>query len=387
MGNNKTAIAIFKITITILTCFSSIQANPVTGQENQRQGEFVFDLEYQSTGFDVPIQINTYRGTFEKEPSLDSSDILRGQLQTGTDEKEYTGFICDKRAGKIYLDLNHNLDLTDDPEGISTSESIGPYQTFPNTTVDMQFGSVAVKFMVNITIYDFAPLGYYSTVRSGFKGTIELYGKQWQMGVADNMNGKLNRSDSLYILPTVADFDLVRTTAQLFVSETIFLDGHCYNLSFEYKEGDSGPLLEATFTETERPMGRLNIEGKLIKYLAAEADSLTAVFESPEKTISIPAGNYHIRRLFLDGGQAGLFQARTITSLNIKEGEISELKAGAPLNHSVNLSRTGNVFKLNYELLDAGGESYNSLRRPDLPPILTIYKGDKKIGGGRFEYG
>jgi len=105
MGNNKTAIAIFKITITILTCFSSIQANPVTGQENQRQGEFVFKLEYQPYGFDTAIDMRELprEKTFEKEPSFEGSEIFRGQLQTGTEEEDYTGFIWDKRAGKIVV--------------------------------------------------------------------------------------------------------------------------------------------------------------------------------------------------------------------------------------------------------------------------------------------
>ena len=392
MERNKSFLSILRFTAIFLMLLPTIFSDAAAGEEIQGQVKFVFKLEYQSHGFDTAIDMRELprEKTFEKEPSFEGSDIYRGQLQTGTEEEDYTGFIRDKRAGKIYLDLNHNRDLTDDPDGILTSESRGQDQYFTNSSVDMQFGSVAVSFMVNITMYDFKPPVCYFTVRSGFKGTIELYGKQWQMGVADNMNGKLNRSDSLYLLPIGADFDLMTTTAQLSFPETIFLDGRSYNLSFEYKGGDSKPLLEVTFTETTRPMGQLNIEGKFIKYLAAAGDSLSslAVFDSPEKTISIPVGNYHIRKIFLDGGAAGLFQAQTITSLNIKEGEITELKAGAPLNHSVNLSRTGNIFKLNYELLDTGGISYAALRiRPDVPPTVTVYKGNKIIASGKFEYG
>jgi hypothetical protein len=190
-----------------------------------------------------------------------------------------------------------------------------------------------------------------------------------------------------------ADTNLDRLQAQLPVLETIFFDGHSYNLSFKYKAGDAKPLLEATFTETARPMGQLNIEGKFIKYLAAEANSLLAVFESPEKTISIPAGDYYLQNIFLDGGSAGLFQPKVSTSIqtkeiNINEGKISDLKIGGPLNHSVKISRTGNICKLDYELLDAGGISYESISgRQDVAPTMAVYKGDKKIGGGSFVFG
>jgi hypothetical protein len=386
---------ILKITGICLISLLSTQLNSAISQEESTQKKFVFDLEYQSNGFNVQIDVTGWprEKTFEKEPSLEGSDVVRGLLRTGTEEKDYIGFIWDKTAGKVYLDLNGNRDLTDDADGILISESRGQYQYFPNFPIDMQFGSVPVSFVVQIMMYGFDPPDCTFTVISGFKGQIELYGKKWQMSVSDNMNGKFDKADSLYLKTTDEKFNSRIQQTQLPVPKTIFFDGHSYNLSFEYKSGEGKPLLEVTFAEITLPMGQLNIEGKFIKYLTFESDSLLAVFDSPEKTISIPSGNYHPHNIFLDGGSAGLFQPRVRTSIwikeiNINEGKISELNIGGPLNHSVKISRTGKLCKLDYELIDTGGISYESVSgRRDNAPKFAVYKGDKRVGSGSFEYG
>jgi hypothetical protein len=117
MGKNKLALLILKITAVSLICLLTFKPNPAFSQEDSQQNKFVFDLEYQSTGFNIPIHISTDEKTFEKEPNFEGKDVVRGLLLAGTEEKDYIGFIWDKTAGKIYLDLNRNRDLQTMPMG------------------------------------------------------------------------------------------------------------------------------------------------------------------------------------------------------------------------------------------------------------------------------
>ena len=64
------------------------------------------------------------------------------------------------------------------------------------------------------------------------------------------------------------------------------------------------------------------------------------------------------------------------------------LKAGGPLNNTVTASRQGQDLVLNYHLAGAGGETYQLAKQDtSKPPAFAIYKGDKKIASGDFEFG
>ena len=66
----------------------------------------------------------------------------------------------------------------------------------------------------------------------------------------------------------------------------------------------------------------------------------------------------------------------------------NELKAAAPLNHSVNITRTGRVLKLDYELISSNGKKYGLWDISDRSkPTFSIYHNDVKVAGGTFEFG
>ena len=64
------------------------------------------------------------------------------------------------------------------------------------------------------------------------------------------------------------------------------------------------------------------------------------------------------------------------------------LKAAAPLNHSVRISRTGRVLKLDYKLIGSDGKTYSLWDISERgKPTFSIYHNDVKVGGGTFEFG
>ena len=98
---------------------------PEAGQEsNATKGQAVtVDLAYREVGYsfvDWNVSMTTRSGAFQKEPKLSPTKVIRGSLRLGSRDQE-TGFAWDQAAGKLYLDLNRNQDLTDDPGGVFSS--------------------------------------------------------------------------------------------------------------------------------------------------------------------------------------------------------------------------------------------------------------------------
>src|ERR1035438_1636697 len=74
-------------------------------------------LEYQETTDSVinwGIDMTTQTAPFKKEPAVASGKTIRGVLNFGGPSNAIP-FLWQCAAGKLYLDLNRNHDLTDDP--------------------------------------------------------------------------------------------------------------------------------------------------------------------------------------------------------------------------------------------------------------------------------
>ena len=66
----------------------------------------------------------------------------------------------------------------------------------------------------------------------------------------------------------------------------------------------------------------------------------------------------------------------------------AKYKAAAPLNHTVTITRTGGVLKLDYELVGTDGKTYSLWEiRDQSKPTLSIYQDNVKVGDGTFEFG
>ena len=69
--------------------------------------------------------------------------------------------------------------------------------------------------------------------------------------------------------------------------------------------------------------------------------------------------------------------------------KIDKLKAAAPLNHSVRITRIGRLLKLDYELIGSDGKKYNirDISR-DISPKVSVYNSDNfLVHSGNFSFG
>jgi len=156
----------------------------------------------------------------------------------------------------------------------------------------------------------------------------------------------------------------------LFLSIVIFLNA---GISLSHAQGE------------DPAMGELKLEGKHIERLVLQRkDGHTERFDRPAATIKLPAGEYRLLEAHLKHRYWFHFLSRDWVTVGKDKPAV--LKVGAPLKQTVKAQRQGNLLVLNYKLLGVGGEIYTG-RDTSKPPTFTVYKGDKEIASGKFEFG
>lgn len=141
--------------------------------------------------------------------------------------------------------------------------------------------------------------------------------------------------------------------------------------------------------------GELRIEGKFINKLVLskiEGDGPPEiVLDSPGASVSLSEGKYYWKEIALDGGESvGLFSSNNWfpepgARISISRDKPATLKVGGPLKSVITAQRSGNVLRLSYQLLGAGGEEYIADNRAR--PTYAVYRKGEQIASGSFEYG
>ena len=368
--------------------------SPTRGDEPTKH---VFSLDYARSGFslNLPVELDNEKMVFEKEPDFGGRAIVRGTVRAGEDGKALIGFAWDRVQAKLYVDLNRNLDLTDDVGGAFNSRDKSVFQTFSDIPIELELGGVKLPYLLEVSFYSYQPSRPRPSarVRSGFSGEIELYGKKWCLGIADGMDGNISHEDRLVLRPygdqSLTSWELAYP---LNVAENVCLDGRSYALSFSFEQQKTKPVLQVTFAEQQLPMGRLDIQGKFIVRMVLADGQAVIVMDRPKGEVDVPVGEYRGRDLVLDDGAGKMLRAERFAAMNddirIRQGQSTPLKIGGPLNNSVNVQRAGNILRLNYRLVGVGGLDYQPLAgRPDSAPSFGIFQGERKIASGTFEYG
>ncbi len=140
-------------------------------------------------------------------------------------------------------------------------------------------------------------------------------------------------------------------------------------------------------TEQVLSLGELKLEGSHIQRLILRRkDGKKEKFDQPAEIIKLPAGEYRLMESHLKGGYICYSGASDKDWITITPDKQAVLKVGAPLTKTLDVRRQGRVLQLNYKLLGIGGESYTNTDRSK-PPTFTVYKGDKEIASGKFEFG
>jgi hypothetical protein len=376
------------LVIMLLTFWAGFSS----GAEVSEPNSYVFDLEYESRGRALNLNLNHLfgRADFEKEPDFGGRKVVRGLIPAGAEEKDYIGYACDLKKGKLYLDLNRNRDLTDDPNCVFTTDRPGRNGYFEKVRFSVKSGSLEVPYVAQISFHGSSYANM--TIRSGFSSEIEVGGRKWKIEVVDNMDGKIGDRD-YFVLDCVREgvVGLLRSLGNLPIRENIFFGGRFYKTDFEFKVKEGKLVLQMRLDELQAPLGKVKIESKFVKCLVVNNDTTQVILDSPAGESVVPLGNFNYEHLVIEGEKSEKFKVTNFhggNEFSVNSDEPTIIKAGGALINSVSVQRNGSVLTFGYKLVDAIGNEYGSLQGSrDNPPGFVVYKGDKQVGSGTFEYG
>lgn len=367
--------------------FAGLLAAPGAGRAE------TFSLEYRtnrhSASFTLPLRDTEIR--FEKEPVYAGSQVARSVLYVASGKKEYVGFACDLEGKKLYVDLNRNRDLTDDPAGVFGSSSDGWGLEFENVVLPVQQGDRRREMVLGFQFYG-ESWGRYS-VQSSWEGEgIALGEKTWRVAVLDNGDGAIDRSDTLYLESMGAedgqkDLDW---PVEVNAPATLTLDGEPFALAYELAE--DGKTLEVSVEPGTPRLLEVELKGEGIERLVLQDPKSVAVFFHPSSVIRLPAGRYRgeVRVRSGEGTNALLWEARG-ASLHVQgDQERKSWAVGGPVVSKLTCRKSGNQLVFDQAAKGAGGETYRLASASGGAlgkPKLRVKKGGDVVHVGEFEYG
>ena len=131
----------------------------------------------------------------------------------------------------------------------------------------------------------------------------------------------------------------------------------------------------------------LRIEGKFIRHLRLiNRRGAPHEISNPGTRVWLPPGEYRLETVELEGGHRCAFDAAGGEDWFTLGPEKPYRLHVAPLAPKAKVTRKGRFLEFDCELVDTEGQVYSSRNRTD-PPRLAIYKGDRQIHTGSFEYG
>jgi hypothetical protein len=334
---------------------------------------------------------------FLKEPELSKQGVLRGGLRFGNkDTKDAIALIWDQPKRKLYLDLNRNLDLTDDPAGVFSSTNKGIQQLFSQVTVPLQgaAGFHPAILDLRLSADGGRQIQVQLSSRSIWEAKVELPGEAWQVAVVDD----LWRQDG----PAPAQFLLLRPWAArtnnlslrdynagvVRFPDRLFWRGQAFQTERRFEPEGETLVCKLSLTPQQPPLTELKLSGESLYYAMLRAtNGYTAVLWQPPGTLKIPQGVYTVSALWLKKGAVEAYRLAD-EPLLINATAPTNVALGGPLSNSVTLARQGRKLNMNYRLVGADGSSYRLAQQDRTkPPEFSVYHGGRKVQSGRFEFG
>ena len=378
-------------------------ANPV-------QTVFLTYKESPQSVVNWPVMFKPQAKPFRKEPAIGSRKVFRSNLQFGDKAQSALALLWDPAQGKLYLDLNRNQDLTDDPDGVISCPVhvySTAFQQFTNIHLELPGAAGSRPALLDLSLYGYGgSLNGSAACRSFWEGKVSLQGRDWQVGfVEESLAGlDLPENGQLVLRPwsdRAAPLDVQDGSLEGFkFSRNLFFDGQAYRLDCSFAPQGKTPRYKLTIEERAADLGSIRLTGKFINRLVLAGNGsapgnsrYTVVLDQPESSVKVPLGAYSDCQASLKAGEVEAcldsqrygFGSRSC-SLTVAAASPATVAVGGPLTNSVELTRHGSTLAMNYRLRGAGGDAYHLLGTRK-EPRFAIDQAGKQLASGKFEFG
>lgn len=328
--------------------------------------------------------------SFKALPAECPADAVMGAVPTGEASGEFIGYAFDKKAGRIWVDVNQNLDLTDDPAvGIGNiATRPGSYLSLTDIEIEMP-GDPARRYLLNLVAL---PWGAYADITSGWTGFVDLPTGRYPLAVLDDLDGVIGEEDILLMGFRDDAEPLYGDRSGIYVAVAgrgVFIDGRQYDLVLRFESGENGADLIAEFRETAVPMAEADVTGQFILRLVFRGERGAVFLDRPSGRAAVPAGPSTLERIYLDSGEQGRrFEGAPGRLIHFDASAPASITEGAPLKNTLELRPGLSSVHALYRLVDATGVEYlPSDRARAGNPSFVVYKNGRQIASANFEYG
>ena len=402
-GSAQVALVVFGLLWLAVAAVVSLRAQEVPATNPQSEQAVTAYLDYQDANYSYAnwgMPLTPKSPVFKKEPAYSSGKVTRGLWQLGGGTGNEVAFAWDRGARKLYVDLNGNLDLTDDPAGVfSTSRGAQEnFQRFTNVRLPLKAVAGNRQMLVDLSFFDYGTRpDCTAAVHSFWQGKVTLQGEEWQVGLLGTLTDQKPSLDARNLLlrpwaernkPFSADGG---SLVALPMSRKVFFGNRAYQLQIPNEDQGDGVKARLLFAEQTPKLGELKITGAFVKRAMLEGGPYLVVIDQPQGTMKAPVGRYSGAKVCLKRGDAEAYLdgyvGNALGRLSVNEKNPVVLTAGGPLTNSVTAGRRGRNLLLAYKVVGAGGQYQLAGQDRSHPPEFTIYQGDKKVASGKFEFG
>ena len=356
-------------------------------------------LEYQEVAWPMtvsPVNLLPPSTSFKREPDFGTHDVLRQWLVLDGKSRQRLALAWDCTVGRLHVDLNGNLDLTDDPRGDITDAGPRSYATFTNLHLTLQTPEGGRPFVVDLTLFNYGRGngGGYAALRSFWQGKLTLKGRDFQVGVIDHYfrNAPLTH---LLLRPweqrTASFQPLGGDLAAFEFPRRLFHQGQAYEVTCRFEGELVRPRYRLELQELNPPLGELRVSGEALDRVVLQQADFTVLLDQPKPVERVPVGAYRRYGVALQKGNAVAYKEGfwvTAAQPDVHPANVVTLSLGGPLTNAVSISRRSRALAFDYHLAGADGSHYQfgrpSARRP---PEFTVYQGDHQVASGQFQFG
>lgn len=379
----------------LLTARTAIASDPL-GQKSENSR--VFYLAYKEGRVAQSCKVSLYdkKMEFTGEPAYSGKDVVRSYLPIGGSEENYFCFAWDSggdwRTQKLYIDENHNGDLSDDPHGMLDLGWNHDGFVFVDIRMETRGTPVPLQYLFSMRPYrDMGRGPVYCRVyfHSAWYGDIRIEGGRWQVAVVDNLDGIIGKGDLLILGKYGGKDEDLACSVEAFrfpYPEKLFLKDSLYDLEAGFIPGKDHSRLALGLSESGASLGELILEGRNIKRLVLQCEagrrSVPVILDHPGQRVLVPEGTYSRQRIYMDGGDScGLLYAECYDDLTVASDKPAHLRYGGPLNNTVDIRRKGSSFEWRYGIEGIGGERYFEFANRGGPRVMVFNRVDEKGNG------